>query len=61
MVFFFTRPLVELLGRTKFFGEGRKGSGLDAAKMGVTQDSLLGRRLRRRTGAVPATQTPQEA
>ena len=34
---------------------------LDAAHMGVTEDSLLGRRLRRRTGAVPATQTPQEA
>lgn len=59
VVFFFTRPLVELLGRTKFFGEGRKGSGLDAAKMGVTQDSLLGRRLRRRT--TPSTTTPQEA
>lgn len=59
VVFFFTRPLVELLGRTKFFGEGRKGSGLDAAKMGVTQDSLLGRRLRRRT--TPSTTTAQEA
>ncbi|AQP49238.1 protein-export membrane protein SecD [Tessaracoccus aquimaris] len=48
VVFFFTRPLVELLGRTKFFGEGRRGSGLDAAHMGVTQESLLGRRLRRK-------------
>ena len=61
VVFFFTRPLVEILGRTKFFGQGHKWSGLDAAHMGVTEDSLLGRRLRRRTGAVPATQTPQEA
>ena len=48
VVFFFTRPLVELLGRTKFFGEGRRGSGLDATHMGVTRESLLGRRLRRR-------------
>jgi preprotein translocase subunit SecD len=61
VVFFFTKPLVEILGRTKFFGQGHKWSGLDAAHMGVTEDSLLGRRLRRRTGAVPATQTPQEA
>ena len=61
VVFFFTRPLVEILGRTTFFGQGHKWSGLDAAHMGVTEDSLLGRRLRRRTGAVPATQTPQEA
>ncbi|MBK7821199.1 MAG: protein translocase subunit SecD [Tessaracoccus sp.] len=61
VVFFFTKPLVEMLGRTKFFGQGHKWSGLDAAHMGVTEDSLLGRRLRRRTDPVPATQTPQEA
>ncbi|MFT3886847.1 MAG: protein translocase subunit SecD [Arachnia sp.] len=60
VVFFFTKPTVELLGRTKFFGQGRKWSGLDAAHMGVTEDSLLGRRLRRRTDA-PAPTTPQEA
>ncbi|MCC2592994.1 protein translocase subunit SecD [Tessaracoccus sp. OS52] len=45
--FFFTKPLVSLLGRTKFFGEGHPLSGLDAAHMGVTRDSLLGRRIRR--------------
>nr|WP_231979788.1 protein translocase subunit SecD [Tessaracoccus coleopterorum] len=49
VVFFFTKPLVELLGRTKFFGEGHKGSGLDATHMGVTVESLLGRRTRRST------------
>ncbi len=58
VVFFFTRPLVELLGRTKFFGEGRRGSGLDAAHMGVTQESLLGRRLRRKDST---STTAQEA
>lgn len=47
--FFFTKPLVTLLGRTKFFGEGHKLSGLDAAHMGVSRDSLLGRRIRRST------------
>ena len=45
--FFFTKPLVLVLGRTKFFGQGHKLSGLDASHMGVTRDSLLGRRSRR--------------
>lgn len=36
IVFFFTKPLVTLLGRTKFFGEGRKWSGFEAEHMGVT-------------------------
>lgn len=58
VVFFFTRPLVELLGRTRYFGEGRRGSGLDAAHMGVTQEALLGRRLRRKG---TTSMTPQEA
>lgn len=56
VVFFFTKPLVELLGRTKFFGQGHKWSGMDAAHMGVSRDSLLGRRFRR-TSQI----TPQEA
>lgn len=45
--FFFTKPIMELFGRTKFFGEGHPLSGLDAAHMGVSRDSLLGRRIRR--------------
>ncbi len=36
IVFFFTKPLMSLLARTRFFGQGRPGSGLDAAHMGVT-------------------------
>ncbi|MFD0865534.1 protein translocase subunit SecD, partial [Tessaracoccus lubricantis] len=59
VVFFFTKPMVELLGRTKFFGQGHKLSGLNAEHMGVSRDSLLGRRFRRAT-ATPTT-TPQEA
>ncbi len=47
VIFFFTKPLMLLLGRTKFFGEGHKLSGLDASHMGVSRDSLLGRRVRR--------------
>ena len=45
--FFFTHPMVQLLGRTKFFGTGHKLSGLDATHMGVSRDALLGRRFRR--------------
>jgi len=59
VVFFFTKPLVQLLGRTKFFGEGHKWSGLDAAHMGVSRDSLLGRRLRRRKPEAAAATTTE--
>ena len=36
LVFFFTKPLVTLLARTKFFGRGHPMSGLDAKHLGVT-------------------------
>ncbi|MDO5735623.1 MAG: protein translocase subunit SecD [Propionibacteriaceae bacterium] len=49
VIFFFTHPLMQLLGRTKFYGEGHRLSGLDATHMGVSRDSLLGRRSRRTT------------
>lgn len=45
VVFFFTKPLVSLLVRTKFFGEGRKWSGLDVEHLGVR--TLAGRTSRR--------------
>ena len=35
IVFFFTKPLVTLLGRTTFYGEGRRFSGFEADHMGV--------------------------
>jgi preprotein translocase subunit SecD len=35
VVFFFTKPLVSLLARTKFFGQGHKLSGLDASHLGI--------------------------
>ena len=35
IVFFFTKPLITLLGHTKFFGNGHPLSGLDAARLGV--------------------------
>jgi preprotein translocase subunit SecD len=35
VVFLFTKPLVTLLARTKFFGGGHKWSGLDPARLGA--------------------------
>jgi preprotein translocase subunit SecD len=35
VVFFFTKPLVTLLARTKFFGQGHRWSGLDPNALGV--------------------------
>ena len=36
VVFLFTKPLVSLLARTKFFGQGHKLSGLDASHLGIS-------------------------
>jgi preprotein translocase subunit SecD len=36
VVFVFTKPLITLLARTKFFGEGHRLSGLDAAHLGIS-------------------------
>ena len=53
IVFFFTKPLMSLLGRTKFFGEGHRFSGFEPEHMGATR--RRGARVRR-----PAT-TLEEA
>ncbi len=49
IVFFFTKPLMTLLARTKFFGGGHKWSGLDPAHLGVK--SLPGARPRKTVAA----------
>ncbi|MCW2799071.1 MAG: secD [Aeromicrobium sp.] len=36
VVFLFTKPVVSLLARTKFFGQGHKLSGLDAGHLGIS-------------------------
>lgn len=36
VVFCFTKPLISILARTKFFGEGHKLSGLDAEHLGIS-------------------------
>ena len=45
IVFFFTKPLMSLLARTRFFGGGHRLSGLDPAHLGVK--ALPGTRTRR--------------
>lgn len=52
VVFFFTKPLLSLLVRTRFWGEGRKWSGLDTGHLGVR--TLSGRTTRRTTQATVA-------
>ncbi len=44
VVFFFTHPLVTLLGRTHFFGTGQRFSGFEPEHLGVSRASLTGQR-----------------
>lgn len=52
VVFFFTKPLMSLLVRTRFFGGGQKWSGLEVDHLGVR---TLAGRTSRRTRREPAT------
>ena len=53
VVFMFTKPLVTLLARTRFFGGGHRLSGLDPEHLGVK--ALPGLRSRRPASARPPT------
>lgn len=44
VVFWFTKPLVSLLGKTKYFGQGRKFSGFEPEHLGSKHQPLLHRR-----------------
>ena len=55
VVFFFTKPIMTLLARTKFFGGGHKFSGLDPEHLGVKR--LPGTRSRVRGSAAPDAAT----
>jgi preprotein translocase subunit SecD len=59
VVFFFTKPLMTLLARTKFFGGGHRLSGLDPAHLGVK--ALPGSRSRRTAGIRPAAVSEEGA
>jgi preprotein translocase subunit SecD len=54
VVFLFTKPMITLLARTKFFGRGHRLSGLDPARLGARAPW----RSSGRTARVPATTTP---
>ncbi len=43
IVFVFTKPLITLLARTHFFGEGHRFSGLDPSRLGVPRERLAPR------------------
>ena len=58
VVFFFTKPLMTLLARRKFFASGNKWSGLDPKSLGA-QPPL--RRTRRPAGPVAGPVDPKEA
>ena len=60
VVFLFTKPLVALLAKTKFFGGGHRLSGLDPSHLGVEgRKAPLAPSARRRTAA--ATRSTKEA
>src|SRR5450755_306092 len=70
VVFLFTKPMVTLLARTKFFGQGHKLSGLDPARLGARSPWRGSRRVPARpatsgttsaTSAAPGRTTPKEA
>jgi preprotein translocase subunit SecD len=52
VVFLFTKPMISILARTKFFGQGHKLSGLDPARLGRRSPWRGGRRPAARPGGV---------
>jgi preprotein translocase subunit SecD len=59
VVFLFTKPLVTLLARTKFYGQGHPLSGLSPDRLGAPRRTLTTKPSSRR--AAVATRTPKEA
>jgi len=56
VVFLFTKPMVTLLARTKFFGNGHPMSGLDPTRLGARapwRSSVRRTQVRRQPGAEP--------
>jgi preprotein translocase subunit SecD len=59
IVFFFTKPMITLLAKTKFYGQGARWSGLDPNRLGVK--NLSGRvEVRRRSGIAGTAATTRE-
>lgn len=58
VVFFFTKPLMTIMARKKFFANGGKWSGLDPKRLGAKPPL---RRARRAGATAPVDSTPKEA
>jgi preprotein translocase subunit SecD len=52
VVFLFTKPMISILARTRFFGQGHKLSGLDPARLGRRSPWRGGGRPAARPGGV---------
>jgi preprotein translocase subunit SecD len=62
VVFLFTKPMVTLLARTKFYGQGNRWSGLDPARLGKRSPWRGSRPPRPATGGAAAvSRDPKEA
>jgi preprotein translocase subunit SecD len=63
VVFLFTKPMVTLLARTKFYGQGHRWSGLDPARLGKRSPWRGSRRPARPAtgGAAAVSRDPKEA
>ena len=58
VVFLFTKPMITLLARTTFFGQGHRWSGLDPARLGARTPWRSSRPARVTTTTTTATATP---
>jgi preprotein translocase subunit SecD len=61
VVFLFTKPMVTLVARTRFFGDGRPMSGLDPARLGARnswRSSVRRTQVKRSPGAAPRSTVP---
>jgi preprotein translocase subunit SecD len=61
VVFTFTKPMLTLAARSKFFGSGHRLSGLDAKRLGARSPWRSARVTRTRSGATAAGRTSGEA
>ena len=61
VVFLFTKPMVTLLARTRFFSSGHPLSGLDPVRLGARNPWRGGKRVPARTAAGGAAATPATA
>jgi len=58
VVLLFTKPMVTLLARTEFFGNGHRFSGLDPGRLGATRAPIRGGRRARKAGGSTTPDAP---